>query len=168
LARAAARSGAYVSDKPVVPIVSDITVPIAGFAGFFDGYKKLAHDEYVDVSLSGAIGSDAISVQIYPRLDLNKLNDRQKVFKMIDDFHRLAVSLGGRLGALYGEGRLYAPYVNAARTVQEREVLKSIKTACDPHNLLNPEAVYNEDLKKVAPLLNQTYALRLASDVLPT
>lgn len=168
LARAAAKSGAYASDKPVVPIVSDITVPISGFAGFFDEYKKLAHDEYVDVSLGGTIGSQSVSIQIYPRLDLNKLNDRQKVFKMIDDFHRLAVGLGGRLGALYGEGRLYAPYVNAARTVQEREVLKSIKTACDPHSIMNPDAVYNEDLKKVAPLLNQAYTLRLASDVLPT
>lgn len=168
LAQAAAKSGAYASVKPVVPIVSDIIVPIVGFSGFFDGYKKLAHDEYIDVSLSGRILEDSISIQIYPRLDLAKLNDRQKVFKMIDDFHRLAVSLGGRIGALYGEGRLYAPYVNAARTQQEREVIKSIKLACDPYAILNPDAVYNEDLKRVAPLLNQSYALRLASDVLPT
>jgi len=168
LVQAAAKSGAYASEKPVVPIVSDITVPISAFGGFYDGYKKLAHDEYIDVSLSARVGSQVVNIQIYPRLDLAKLNDRQKVFKMIDDFHRLAVSLGGRIGAQYGEGRLYAPYVNAARTPEEREVLKSIKAACDPNNLLNPDAVYNEDLKKVAPLLNQTYALRLASDVLPT
>ena len=168
LAQAAAKSGAYASEKPVVPIVGDITVPISGFGGFFEGYRKLAHDEYVDVSLSGHVGTQLISLQLYPRLDLAKLNDRQKVFKMIDDFHRLSVSLGGRIGAVYGEGRLYAPYVNAARTPEEREILKAIKTASDPQGILNPDAVYNEDLKKVAPLLNQQYALRLASDILPT
>lgn len=168
LLRAAAKSGAYVSDKPVVPIVSDVTVPLAGFGDFFDGYQKLTGDEYKDTTLAGRISGGNVSIQVYPRLDLARLGDRQKVFKMIDDFHRLAVGLGGRLGALYGEGRLYAPYVNAARTPEERDVLRSVKTAADPHGILNPDAVYNEDLKKVAPLLNAGYVLRLASDVLPT
>lgn len=168
LASAAAKSGAYASEKAVVPIVSDLTVPLESLGGFFEGYKKLAHDDYVDVSLSGRVDGNVLSIQIYPRLDLAKLNDRQKVFKMIDDFHRLAASLGGRIGARYGEGKLYAPYVNAARTPEEREIFKSIKDAADPHGILNPETIYNEDLKKVAPLLNASYALRLASDVLPT
>jgi FAD/FMN-containing dehydrogenase len=168
LRRAAAKSGTYSGEKPVIPILSDIMIPVTNFTEFYDGYKKLSKDEYIDVSFGASVQGNALSVQIYPRLDLYKLNDRQKVFKMIDDFHRLAASLNGRIGATYGEGRLYAPYVNAARTPEERELLKTIKTACDPHNVLNPDAVYNEDLKKVAPLLNQTYTLRLASDVLPT
>ena len=67
-----------------------------------------------------------------------------------DQFMREVVSLvvqkyDGALKAEHGTGRNMAPFVETEWGHEIYEVMKSIKQCIDPHNLLNPGVIINED-----------------------
>ena len=78
-----------------------------------------------------------------PFLDLGQVGDRQKVFRLLDEYYNLVISLGGSTSGEHGDGlarsylneRLFGNKIYAA--------FKQIKAAFDPAGILNPGKVVN-------------------------
>ena len=57
---------------------------------------------------------------------------------LIDNHDRLALSLGGQLTAEHGIGATRRQYLPLAVGDTQVEIMRRIKAAFDPHNILNP------------------------------
>lgn len=103
-------------------------------------YLRRAYDTYHKVGLPpaawGQIGSGIVRFQ--PLLDLAKVSDRQKLFKISDSLYSLAVKFGGSITAGAGDGRLRAPYLKLQYGESLLSIMQAVKKIFDPYGLLNP------------------------------
>lgn len=141
----------------IPPIINGSSIPLTRREEFINALKDLAKKHHVDIPmrinwLSGAIYN-------YPKVQLHQVSEKQKTFKLIDDYIELVIQYGGNIVSDSGEGRLKA---NSAYKQMDEDVLgiyKDIKQAFDPYAILNPGVKQNNDLKTLIAALNPNYDL---------
>jgi FAD/FMN-containing dehydrogenase len=92
-----------------------------------------------------------------PSLQLDKVADKQKVFKLINDYAVLVEKYGGHFVADGSEGRLKA---NAAYSVLEEDVRRlynEIRAIFDPFGTLNPGVKQSSDIKDLVHALRPDF-----------
>lgn len=151
--------------KASLPIIEDGVVPAAKFEEFIKAVYQLYERHHLEVALWGHAGDANIHMQ--PLLDLRKLTDRQKVFKLMDEYYRLVISMGGSIAAEHNDGRLRTPYVALQCGAELADVYVQLKKIFDPHGTLNPGVKTGTTLKDLAPLLRENYSLAHLADHLP-
>ncbi|MFB2556956.1 FAD-binding and (Fe-S)-binding domain-containing protein [Herbiconiux liangxiaofengii] len=62
-----------------------------------------------------------------------------------DDMVDLVLGEGGSLKAEHGTGRVMAPYVRRQYGDELYDVMRSLKSLCDPHGMLNPGVIISDD-----------------------
>ncbi|HET8690068.1 MAG TPA: FAD-binding oxidoreductase [Candidatus Saccharimonadales bacterium] len=153
------------SGRAALPIVDDGIVPRQAFHQFIKAIYALFDKYHLEAAVWGHAGDANLHIQ--PLLDLRKLGDRQKVFKLMDDYHKIVLKLGGSLAAEHNDGRLRAPF-NADQygdeVVQEFEQLKK---AFDPYGTLNAGVKVGTDTKQLVDMLRPDYSLAHLSEHLP-
>jgi len=151
--------------KAALPIIEDGIVPTTAFRQFIDDVYALFNKHHLEVALWGHAGDANLHIQ--PLLDLRKLGDRQKVFKLMDEYYRIVLKYGGSIAAEHNDGRLRAPYVAAQVGPEMAGLYAQVKAAFDPHGILNPGVKTGTDIKELASLLRDTYSIAHLSDHLP-
>jgi len=151
--------------KAALPIIEDGIVPTTSFRSFIDEVYALFTKHHLEVALWGHAGDANLHIQ--PLLDLKKVGDRQKTFKLMDEYYRIVLKYGGSIAAEHNDGRLRAPYVIAQVGEEMLDVYKQIKAAFDPHGTLNPGVKTGTTLKEVSGLLRETYSIAHLGDHLP-
>lgn len=141
----------------IPPIINGSSIPADRREEFITSLDELAKKHHLDIParfnwLSGVIYT-------YPDMQLHQVTDRQKTFKLIDDYIELVVKYGGNIAAESGEGRLRA---NAAHKQMDDDVLKiyeEIRQVFNPYNTLNPGVKQDNDMKLLIAALNPNYNL---------
>jgi FAD/FMN-containing dehydrogenase len=90
-------------------------------------------------------------------LQLDKVGDKQKVFKLISEYAQLVEKCGGTFLADGSEGRLKA---NAAYSVIDddlRQLYEQIRAIFDPFGTMNPGVKQTSDLKSLVEALRSSY-----------
>ncbi len=151
--------------KAALPIIEDASVPQAKIHEFIDTIYKLFDKHHLAVAVWGHAG-DA-NLHVHPLLDLAKLSDRQKVFKLMDDYYRAIVNMGGSIAAENNDGRLRAPFVKLQVGDDMLAVFKMLKKGFDPHGILNPGVKLGTDAKQLVDMLRKEYSLAHLADYLP-
>ena len=148
-----------------LPIVEDGIVPEDKLHQYIDGVYKLFDKLDLKVALWGHAGNANLHMQ--PFLDLSQIGDRQKVFRIIDEYYNLVISLGGSTSGEHSDGRLRAPYLKQLYGDQVYTVFQKIKQAFDPYDILNPGVKINVTLDDIKPLLRHEYSMDHLADHLP-
>lgn len=151
--------------KAALPIVEDGIVPAVAFNQFIAEAYQLFERHHLEVALWGHAGDSNLHMQ--PLLDLKKLGDRQKAFKLMDEYYKLVIKLGGSIAAEHNDGRLRAPYVAAQVGEDMHQLYVQLKTACDPHGTLNPGVKTGTTLKELVDMLRDSYSLAHLAEHLP-
>jgi FAD/FMN-containing dehydrogenase len=123
-------------------------VPLERIREYIEGVYKLLSVNNVKPGLWGPIGEGILHFR--PKLNLGHVGDRQKAFRLLDEFSKLVLSLGGTISASAGDGRLKAPYLETMYGDQAYTLLTKVKQIFDPYSILNPGVKFNtteEDLK---------------------
>jgi FAD/FMN-containing dehydrogenase len=94
-----------------------------------------------------------------PFLDLSQVGDRQKIFRLLDEYTQLVLSLGGSISGEHGEGRLRAPYLQQQYGPELYGLFQKVKQIFDPYGVLNPGVKVNVTLDSVKALLRSNYTL---------
>ena len=102
-----------------------------------------------------------------PFLDLSQVGDRQKVFKIIDDYYNLVIGLGGSTSGEHSDGRLRGPYLKKLYGNEIYEIFRKTKKIFDPHSILNPGVKIDVTTDDVKPLLRHEYSMEHLYDHLP-
>lgn len=118
----------------------DISLPIPLIGSVLDGINK---------SLKSLAGVNQVFIFGHVadgniHLIISKEDDTEKLKNNINDLvYNPLQPIGGSVSAEHGIGLHKKPYLHLCRTEQEIEMMKTIKLALDPKNILNPNKVIN-------------------------
>ena len=152
-------------NSKALPIIEDGIVPEGKLSEYMDGIYKIFDKHHLKVAIWGHAGNANLHMQ--PFLDLSLVGDRQKVFKVIDDYYTLVIGLGGSTSGEHSDGRLRAPYLKQLYGDTAYALFQKVKDIFDPHGILNPGVKINVGLEDIKPLLRDEYSMDHLYDHLP-
>jgi len=148
-----------------LPIVDDGIVPVERFGELLKSVYELFDGMGLKTAVWGHAG-DA-NIHIEPFLNLGQVGDRQKAFKLIDEYHKLVISMGGSTTGQYGDGRLRGPYLRTLLGDAKYELLQKVKKIFDPYGTLNPGVKINVEQQETKQYLRNDYNLEHLYDFMP-
>jgi len=119
-----------------IPVAEDIAVPVENLSEFLKKAAQIYQAAGTAPAAWGQAGEGV--VRMHPMFDLAQTGDRQKLFKLSDELYAAALKLGGTLSAAHGEGRIRAPYTVYMYGEDLLKLIRQVKAAFDPYNILNP------------------------------
>lgn len=140
-----------------LPFVEDGVVPVEKLGDYFEMTYGLFHKHQLTAALWGRVGEGSLRLQ--PFLDLAQIGDRQKLFRLSDEYYSMLLKLGGTTSGAHGDGRLRAHYLPHVYGKEMYAVLAKLKVAFDPHNILNPGVKFGTTADDVKAMLRQEYNL---------
>jgi FAD/FMN-containing dehydrogenase len=126
-----------------LPHKNDVALPIAELEGFCRELTQVFADRYPgwEICLFGHIGDGNLHINVMKPEAMSKDEFLAKTKEADHDVFRLVRTHRGSISAEHGIGLLKKPYLGYSRTPEELEVLRAVKRALDPMNLLNPGKV---------------------------
>jgi FAD/FMN-containing dehydrogenase len=144
-------------NKKALPVIEDGIVPVERFHDYIQNVYALFQKAGLQVAVWGHAG-DA-NVHLQPYFDLSQVGDRQKIFKLMDDYYRMVISLGGTTSGEHNDGRLRAPYLPEVFGPDVYALFQKIKLIFDPYGTMNPGVKMNVKLDDIKPLMRSSYSL---------
>ena len=149
-----------------LPIIEDGVVPIEKFSQYLSGVYELFARHKLHAAVWGHAGDANLHMQ--PFLDLSQVGDRQKAFRLIDEYYDLVIGLGGSTSGEHNDGRLRAPYLEKMYGAAVYALFQKTKQIFDPYDTLNPGVKINVGLNDIKPLVRSTYSMDHLYDHAPT
>jgi FAD/FMN-containing dehydrogenase len=140
-----------------LPIIEDGVVPTDKLELYITGIYQLFKKYQLNVAVWGHAGDGNLHVQ--PFLDLAQIGDRQKLFRLMDEYYHFVIKLGGSTSGEHGDGRLRAPYLPLVYGAEMYAVLEKVKGIFDPYSILNPGVKFNTSLDDLKGMLRSEYSL---------
>ncbi|HAA90220.1 MAG: Glycolate oxidase subunit GlcD [Thermoanaerobacterales bacterium 50_218] len=134
-------SAAVVQIKPT-KISEDIAVPRSQIPKMVRRLKEIAARYDLNLVIFGHAGDGNLHPNIL--CDQNDAEEMERVRKAIAELFKAAVELGGTLTGEHGIGTMKAPYLKYETGDVGYQVMKAIKKALDPNNILNPGKIFLE------------------------
>lgn len=147
-----------------VPL-ADAAVPVDRLREFIEGLQDILRGSGTYTGVWGHAGDANLMFQ--PRVNLSQVGDRQKLFRLLDDYHKLVIKLDGTIAASTGEGRLRAPYLESMYGAELYSLLKKVKQVFDPYGTLNPGVKFGTSLDDIKSMIRPDYAIDHLYDHLP-
>jgi FAD/FMN-containing dehydrogenase len=162
---AATLIGHSVGGKRALPIVEDAVVPVDQINNFLSTIYKLFDKHKLPIAVWGHGGNGNFHVQ--PFLDLGMLGDRQKIFRIMDDYYNLIIELGGSLSGQHNDGRLRGPYLDRLFGAEAYDLFGKLKAVFDPYGTMNPGVKMDVAIEDVKSMLRTEYSLEHLHDYMP-
>lgn len=140
-----------------LPIIEDGVVPPERFKEYLEGVYALFQKYNLQAAVWGHAGN--ANLHLHPFLDLSQVGDRQKAFRLIDDYYQLVIGLGGSTTGEHNDGRLRGPYLEKVYGPEIYELFVKVKQIFDPYGTLNTGVKVNVTLDDIKPLLRQEFSL---------
>ncbi|MCL5986356.1 MAG: FAD-binding protein [Actinobacteria bacterium] len=137
----AARRAALSALSRVKPstILEDATVPRSKLADLVSAVEKISKKHDLIIGDFGHAGDGNMHPTILT--DLRIEEEARKVEMAVEEIFRATIELGGTLSGEHGIGFAKAKYIPLEFTDSDIEVMRRIKLALDPNNILNPGKV---------------------------
>jgi FAD/FMN-containing dehydrogenase len=152
-------------DLKAIPIVEDGIVPRDRLLEFITGIYALFDKYHLEVAVWGHAGDANLHMQ--PFMDLSKLGDRQKVFKIADEYYDLVMSLGGSTSGEHSDGRMRGLYLPKVYGEEMYQLFQDVKKIFDPYNMFNPGVKVNVERDELAKYMRHEYSMDHLADHLP-
>ena len=127
-------------------ILEDATVPRSEIATMVREIQRIAQKYNVLISTFGHAGDG----NLHPTCltDVRNIEEMHRVEAAFAEIFEVAISLGGTITGEHGVGEMKAPYLEWKIGAPGIQVMKSIKTAFDPQNMMNPGKIFAKETKK--------------------
>lgn len=149
----------------VLPVINDGIVPIDHFDEYLNGIYALINKYQLRAAVWGHAGTANLHIQ--PLLDLSQVGDRQKVFRISQEYYDMVIKLGGSISGQDSDGRLRGPYLKQQYGADAYVLLQKVKHIFDPYGTLNPGVKIDVSVDDVKPLLRHEYSVARLYDHLP-
>lgn len=140
-----------------LPFIEDGAVPPERFREYLEGIYDIFARNHVQPAVWGHAGDGNLHIQ--PFLDLGQVGDRQKVFKLTEEYIDLVLRLGGVTSGENGDGRLRGAYLAKQYGPEMYVLFQKLKQIFDPYSTLNPGVKVNANLDAAKALLRSNYSL---------
>ncbi len=119
----------------LIPLVEDFGVSISKIPEMIHELQKIREKHHFPIPIFGHIGDGNLHAVLI--IDGRKKEDWEVGRKIAQDFIDLTLRFKGTLTAEHGVGLAKSPYIHQELGTSH-EVMKTIKKALDPNNILNP------------------------------
>ncbi|MBC7707923.1 FAD-binding oxidoreductase [Polaromonas sp.] len=140
-----------------LPIVDGAMVPIERLREYIEGTYKLCTKLGIKPALWGRIGEG--NLQFQPVLNISQVGDRQKAFRIMDEYYNLVISLGGSISGERNDGRLRAPYLERQYGSDAHALFIRLKQIFDPYNIMNPGVKLGTTQEDIIGLIRSDFSL---------
>lgn len=151
--------------KVALPIIDDAAVSLERIEEFLQSIYDIFDKYKLPAMVWGHVGDGNLHVQ--PFLDLKKLGDRQKVFKLMEEYYKQVVGMGGTISAEQGDGRLRAPFVKLQTGEDMLGLYEAVKAGFDSQGILNPGVKLGTEPKQLVEMLRKDYTLAHLANHMP-
>jgi FAD/FMN-containing dehydrogenase len=158
-------AGDHEGARKAIPVIEDGAVPLDKFGEYLQGVYDMLARNRVTAAVWGHAGDANVHMQ--PYLDISQVGDRQKAFRLLDEYMHLVLSLGGTTSAEHGDGRLRAPYLRQMYGHEIYELFRKVKHIFDPYGMLNPGVKIDVTLEDIKAVVRSEYSLNHLYDHLP-
>lgn len=134
-------SPAIVRKKPT-KISEDATVPRSKIPDMFKRLNEIREKYQVDLVVFGHAGDGNLHPNIIA--DKRDKEEMRRVEQAVEEIFAAAIELGGTLSGEHGIGTLKAPFMEMELGVAGVDMMKRIKKAWDPKDVLNPGKIFPE------------------------
>lgn len=148
-----------------LPLIEDGIVPEERFKEYIDRLYALFERHGLRAAFWGHAGNANLHMQ--PFLDLNQVGDRQKAFKLMDEYYQMVIEMGGSTSGEHGDGRLRGPYLPYLFGNEMYHLFQKTKKIFDPYGTLNPGVKIDVSLESIKPLLRQEYDIQHLYEHMP-
>jgi len=142
-------------DDSYPSVVSGSSVPIASIGMFLESLKELEAKHHLDLPYIINMTSGAIF--LYPKFQLQHVSDKQKAFKIINDYMELIAKTGGSFVYTSAEGRLKSAAAYAQIDSDVMDIYSKVRAVFDPFGTMNPGVKQANDLKTLVSHLDTNY-----------
>ena len=138
-----AREGFYHAIKKFAPMqILDAVVPRSEIARFVADVKKLEHKYGIPVVVYGHAGDGNVHLHpIYRDMPYNTW--KRKLVSLMTDIYELCDRYGGAVSGEHGIGIDKKGFFDTTADKAVLKTLKNIKSALDPHFILNPGKIFD-------------------------
>lgn len=147
-----------------VPIF-DGSVPVDRLREYIKAVTKLFETNNLQAAFWGHAGDGMISVM--PKLNVGQVGDRQKMFRLLDEYNKIIKSLHGTISSQAGDGRLRAPYLEQTLGTDVYNLYAKVKKIFDPYGTLNPGVKFGTSVDDIKQNIRSGYSLEHIYDHLP-
>jgi glycolate oxidase len=140
-----ARENFYHAIKSLAPMeLIDVVVPRSNIAKFVRRVREISQGYQVTVIAYGHAGDG--NVHLHPIcLNIDREEWTGRLAPMMDDIYAAGVSFGGAISGEHGIGLSKKAYLHIEMDDALLNIMKSIKRAFDPNNILNPGKIFDLD-----------------------
>jgi glycolate oxidase len=119
----------------------DLCVPVSKVPATLRAIQQIGRKYDIPIATYGHIGGGGM----HPGhlIDPFDPDEVRRVLRVADEIHQLALAMGGTVTGEHGVGVVRAPYM-AAEHGEALEVMRQIKRALDPKDIMNPGKVVSE------------------------
>ena len=121
-------------------INEDIVVPRSRVPEIIRGIEAIREKYSVPIVNFGHAGDGNIHVNIM--IDKDIPGEAEKAEMAVKDIFRAALRLGGTMSGEHGVGLSKSPYITMELTPAQISIMKAVKRAFDPNNILNPGKIF--------------------------
>lgn len=121
----------------------DLVVPIAAIAELVRGMAELSRKHGIDIPCYGHAGDGNIHTRLVksPQWTVEQWSERLPV--VLHELYELTARLGGRISGEHGIGHKRKKHMPIFVSPQYLELMRQLKRAWDPHNILNPGKIFD-------------------------
>lgn len=155
--KAVARTAAFAAgdEHLSLPVFDGASVPAARREEFEGLVAELAAKHHIELPLSLDVLTGAYN--LYPMLKITSVGDKQKLFKLLNDYAATVDKVDGAFTANGGEGRLKAPAAWSVLEDAQTEIFEAIREIFDPFGTLNPGVKQKAELRTLVAALRPGY-----------
>lgn len=132
-----------------------VYIPFARSEDFSAAVAALGEKYHVSLPLHARMLDNIYYAR--PTLQLQKVGDKQKIFKLLDEYTKIVDSHGGHLIGESGEGRVKARFAHGQLDEEIATLFVNIKAIFDPSGILNPGVKQVVELRQLVSELRDGY-----------
>ncbi|MDY7009620.1 MAG: FAD-linked oxidase C-terminal domain-containing protein [Planctomycetota bacterium] len=123
--------------------LEDIVVPIAAIAKMVDGLVELSKKYDCPIPCYGHAGDGNLHATpvMNPKWPVEKWD--RTLPNILTDIYKLTAELGGTISGEHGIGHKRKKYMSLVASAGYLEMLRAVKRAVDPNNILNPGKIFD-------------------------
>ncbi|MCK4275367.1 MAG: FAD-binding protein [Phycisphaerae bacterium] len=121
----------------------DLVVPPASIPKLVEGMDKIAAKYDVAIPCYGHAGDGNMHTRVVMNPDWAVDKWDQTLPRILTDLYKLTAALGGTISGEHGIGHKRKPYLGLVLSAEAIEMMRSVKRALDPNNILNPGKIFD-------------------------
>ncbi|HNC39542.1 MAG TPA: FAD-linked oxidase C-terminal domain-containing protein, partial [Chitinophagaceae bacterium] len=123
-------------------IEEDTVVPRAELPALIKGVKELGRKHDFEVVCYGHAGDGNLHIRIRKE-GIPNSHGNEEMTKALRELFELVYKLGGTISGEHGIGLIQKPYMDIVFKEANLRLMREIKKAFDPNNILNPGKIFN-------------------------